>query len=446
MSDAALQARAAELADLAVGAEATGRRTQPVSPETMRRISADMTIAIMEIIRAGVTIHLVAANSARGLRLLRANPRWFKPYERVVGEQIPYYKLGNGTRTMRNIDAEQVLAFAAIEMKMDALATRIAASRKVCVACMDYFGQLMRHVKLINPDPRGTLRPPRSQPLSPPPRRGRMMGQTRPIGPTFSPRQRGAAGAVLLIQAFNSLIGEYVSRREEGRYEEAIRAKEGFLRDFHEKQPAVGVLILVYFEKAIFRHPLEFSYGMTEIQARRTIQATARSGEQTSFAVWQPPLQPADVTSLSPPLTPVMLATFYRRQVFQNLEFRVADGFDDDGETDLGYAQRGKEARFWILRPPARVNAQWGSDRVTKEIDIFRWPLVSGELVECVDLDPTVFSTGSDCAFPAYPADLATDATFGRVRGISDNTHALRNYDFDHVRWIAPHRARSIGG
>ena len=70
---------------------------------------------------------------------------------------------------------------------------------------------------------------------------------------------------------------------------------------------------------------------------------------------------------------------------------------------------------------------------------------MSGEVVDCVDLDPTPLSFGSDCAFPAYPADVATDAAFMRVRGIDDKIHALSAYDFTHVRWIAPHRARSIG-
>ena len=118
------------------------------------------------------------------------------------------------------------------------------------------------------------------------------------------------------------------------------------MSEFQDKNPTVGVLVIAYFEAALFRPPLEFSYGMTEIQARRTIRASVRSGSSRMVAGWVPPLQPADVMHLPPPLPPVMLATFYRGEVFQNLEFRVLDGFDDEGETDLGYPQRGKEARL----------------------------------------------------------------------------------------------------
>ena len=114
------------------------------------------------------------------------------------------------------------------------------------------------------------------------------------------------------------------------------------MREFQDKNPTVGVLVIAYFEGALFRPPLEFSYGMTETQARRTIPPSLRSGALTPVIVWIEPLQPADVTSLPPPLPPVMLATFYRSQVFQNLEFRAADGFDDEGETEIGYAPRGQ--------------------------------------------------------------------------------------------------------
>lgn len=449
MSDAALKARAVEIFNLTVMAEAASRRSQPVPQKTIDRIASDMTISIMEIVRALETIHIVTANSARGFKILRANERWLRPYERVEGDNIPYARLREGGRRSqyRGIDAEQVAAHVSMSQSWKGWTVRrIAASRDICAACIELFEDSLAHVRLVNPDPKVQSTPnrPRSQ--------GgiwRLRGGMRPIPiqrtTAFTAGQRGAAGLLLLVQGANFLIGEYVSRREEARYRSAIQAKDGFLREFQDKNPTVGVLVIAYFEGGLFRHPLEFSYGMTEIQARRTILPSLRSATARSFAAWVPPLQQADVTSLPPPLAPTMLATFYRSQVFQNLEFRVADGFDDEGETDLGYPQRGREARFWILQPPERVNYYFGSDRGTKEIDTFRWPLVSGEVVDCIDLDPTPLSIGSDCAFPAYPADVATDVTFSRVPGIKDRHHALSSYDFSHVRWIAPHRARSIG-
>ena len=447
LSDAALVARALELHRLTAMAEAARRGLQPTE-SNIGPIMRNWTIAILEISRGGETIHLVTANRKAGYDRLRENPGWLRAHERVVGEHIPYYRLADGRRSQLGIDAEQVAAYAARDLKVAGSAVRIAASRPICVACADFFSEFLRQVRLINPHrdvrftPQGT-QPPRTRPPRPPLPRG--LGG--PVGgAAFTPRQRGAAGAVLVVQALNALIGAYVSRREEARYEAAVMAKSGFLRDFQEGNPTVGVLVTAYFDGALFSPPLGFSYGMTEVQARRVraLTASVRQGS-AAFSAWLPPLQEPDVTSLRPPLAPVFLATFYRRQVFQNLQFRVFDGFDDEGETDLGYPQRGKEACFWILRPPAILNYEFGGVPDTKEVDVFKWPLVSGEVVECVDLDPTPLSRGSDCAFPAFPADVATDVTFSRAPAISDKVRALRNYDFEHVRWIAPHRAHSIG-
>lgn len=454
MSDAALQARVKELHDLMVNAEAASRPKQPVPPRTIEKIGADMTLAIMEVVRGGVTTHVVTANSKRAFKLLRDNPKWLRSHEKVMGEHISYAHVPEtGKRQYRGIDSEQVAARVAVDQGWVRSVVRIAASRWLCVACVSFFQEVMGHVRLVNPDPKAPLALQRPQPRSQPPpvpagARGRG-GGPGPIpgvgGLTYTAGQRGAAGLVLLVQAANFLIGEYVSRREQARYREAVLAKESFISEFQHRHPTVGVLVIAYFEGAIFKPPLAFSFGMTEVQARSTIPPSVRSKATRPFVLWVAPLQPADVTSVRPPLPPVMLATFSRSQVFQKLEFRVADGFDDEGETDLGYPQRGKEARFWILRPPVRLGYYFAGDRGTKEIDIIRVPLGSGEIVDCVDLDPTALSFGNDCAFPAYPADIATDVAFMRVRGIGDKIHALSAYDFTHVRWIAPHRARSIG-
>ena len=154
-----------ELLDLTVRAEAASRRTQPVPPATIRLIASGMTIAIMEIVRGGETIHVVTANSARAYTLLRANPQWLRPYERVLGERVPYaHNPEVGRRQDRGIDAEQVGRYVAIERGWAGSVVRIAASRDICRACIEIFEEFLRQVRLINPDPDVQLAPRRQEP------------------------------------------------------------------------------------------------------------------------------------------------------------------------------------------------------------------------------------------------------------------------------------------
>lgn len=448
LTDQAMEARAKELHLATVRADAE-RSATPRGESGISRSMGNWTIAITEVVRAGETLHVITASDPRAYNMLRANPQWLRPYERVLGEHLNYYTAVEGRRPNTNrIHAEQLSPWI-VTLEVKGTIVRVVASRYICEACIRFYEEFLPQVRLVNPDPNVQLRPRPAQPPPVPasgPLPRSMLGPSQPGGSAFTIGQRATAGAVLAVQAANYLIGEYVTRREEARYREAYRAKEGFLNDFQSKNPTVGVLVIAYFDAAIFRPPLEFAYGMTEIQARSATPPRLRSGTATSYATWRPPLRPADVTSVRPPFPPVMLATFVGREVFQGLEFRGFDGFDDDGETDLGHPRRGDQARFWILRPPSRVDWYNGSDRGSKDLDIIRRRLASGESVECVDLDPTIFSYGNDSAFPAYPADVATDVTFMRAPGISDRVHALRAYDLDHVRWIAPERARSIGG
>jgi hypothetical protein len=225
---------------------------------------------------------------------------------------------------------------------------------------------------------------------------------------------------------------------------EAVRAREPFIKEFQRKNPTIGILVVIYFENGIFSPPPQLSVGMTRVQAQAAL-GPLRSGKESSESFWIEPLMRADIADYITPFPRVALATFVGREIFQDVVFKGAGGFDDDGESDLGRDPRGLTARFWILRPPPRVGWYFGGRHTWKDIDIVSRRLADGSSVECVDLDPTPFSVGNDSAFMAFPADGATEAKFLGVPATSDKIGALRRYDLDRVRWIAPERARRLG-
>lgn len=128
---------------------------------------------------------------------------------------------------------------------------RAATSWNVCDVCRDFFRSFFPHVKLIDSSTRVPPPTPKRLTGEGPLRSGSSTAST-PRGAAFSPGQRAAAGLVVVIQGASYFLERYLIARESARLQQAIRQKEPFISDYRERNPAIGVLVHIYFKTATF--------------------------------------------------------------------------------------------------------------------------------------------------------------------------------------------------
>ncbi len=312
----------------------------------------------------------------------------------------------------------------------------------------------------------GTIPPPKPAPAQPRP--AIVVPRTRtqppvtvrlpPIKLAPSPKGARVEGRLLALEALAGIIKYFGGKLEQMRVQEAIEFISPAIEQRQAEHPDHGIRIEVHSHQVakhadsaidplpLFSH-LRWSSGRTIDEARAALQDEPmltpglRPGYVAHVQVeWLPPLVRPRVDDIQRPFPVWGSGTFIvGRTILQEVEWLGHLGFNDVRQAPLALPP-GREARFFILDPPATVEWISGAYRLTATLPVRTRKSGNDREVPAVDLDPLLRVLGADAvACPVFAADDFTDLLFETTRPTRDEGSQLRlHMNLGRVRWVRP--------
>jgi hypothetical protein len=260
------------------------------------------------------------------------------------------------------------------------------------------------------------------------------------------------------LEVLNFILSKYLDKVQGDRAREEYDRLQPGLAKIRERRPDLGILLVYFYTQAqpnpesplvppaIFGR-IETATGLTRDEARADwlsrphLRAALPKGkDEHTYEDWNPPAQPASVTSIRAPFPSVALATFAPgRSSLQDVSWGGATGFDDESTSTLRVPD-GVQPRFLILQVPASLRWPAGGEHTTS-IPIEERTSAEGGRIPVVNLDPIM--PGNVSAACVFPADDATHDLFETAPATHDTLGQLDGYtNFKQARWVRPENIR----
>jgi hypothetical protein len=277
-------------------------------------------------------------------------------------------------------------------------------------------------------------------------------------------------GLRMALRGVNWVIQGINDHIQQGRVNERLRQILPTIEETLDRDPTLGVLIVVVFSKrqkvgAEHDSPMEhtagfqyidYEYGRTKEEALKKLanqpaqMNPAGPGDYSSQQQWFPPQQAPSAKDLPTPFGRSALATFYPgREELVAVKFSFALGFDDKMRSVIKLNDPYQRARFIVMFPPNEIkffdNGSWRtrSTEVALEKPKQIWHSdLAGYYVPVLELDSAINPNDATAAM-VYPADDYTMKLFQPQGRISDGG-LLKHYQMDLVRFVKPHKMSVI--